>query len=266
MHEYVEYNRLNKRQDFFEKYSSLDMLLVDDIQFITKWAGISEQFFTIFNRLMEQGKQVVLTSDRPPDNIPDLEHRIKSRFEWGAIVDILPYELEGRLAILKNKLAERQSTMMDHIEIPEEVLYFLASSIRDNVRKLEGALNRLIGVANLKFADTKDAKITLEFAREALKPIIPIRRKQPHVERIQEYVAKKYNLKVDDMLSKSNRRDIAFPRQIAMYVSKKLTSTPLNVIGEKFGGNTIRRCFIPLKKLRNGLIRIRILLRKWTPS
>ena len=151
MNEYVEYNRLNKRMEFIHKYTSVDVLLIDDIQYITKWEGTSEQFYYIFNQLRELDKQIVLCSDKHPDYIPNLEHRIKSRFEWGAVVDILHYDLEGRLAILKSKLTERKDkdVLKNHFEIPEEILYFIASSIKDNVRKMEGALNRLIGVADL---------------------------------------------------------------------------------------------------------------------
>ena len=235
MHEYVEYNRLNKRPDFINKYTSVDVLLIDDIQYITRWGGTSEQFYYIFNKLIQMEKQIVLCSDKHPDNIPDLESRIKSRFEWGGIVDILHYDLEGRIAILKSKLLEREHMIKNNFEIPDDVLYFLASSIKDNVRKLEGALNRLIGVANLKI-DTTGDRITLDFAKEALKPIISSKKKKITIERIREYVAQKYNIKTDDLISKSNKKEIAHPRQIAMYISKKLTKCPLNEIGSKFGG------------------------------
>jgi chromosomal replication initiator protein len=236
MHEYVEYNRLNKRPDFIKKYTSMDVLLIDDIQYITKWGGTSEQFYYIFNKLIQSEKQIVLCSDKHPDNIPDLEHRIKSRFEWGSIVDILHYDLEARIAILKNKLAERKYMIKYDFEIPDEVIYYLASSIKDNVRKLEGALNRLIGVANLKYADTTGTKITLQFAKEALKPIISLRKKAVTIDRVQEFIAKKYNVTKADLVSKSNKKEIALPRQIAMYICKNLTKIPLVDIGNKFGG------------------------------
>ncbi len=249
MHEYVEYNRLNKRPDFIKKYTSVDVLLIDDIQYITKWEGTSEQFYYIFNKLIELPKQIVLCSDKHPDNIPDLEHRIKSRFEWGAIADILHYDLEGRLAILKNKLSERKYMINSDFEIPNDVLYYLASAIKANVRRLEGALNRLIGVANLKYADAAGSKITLEFAKEALKPIIPVRKKEVTIERIQEFIAKKFEIKKADLISKSNKRDIAHPRQIAMYITKKLTKTPLNEIGNQFGGKHHSTVLHSVKKI-----------------
>lgn len=253
MHEYVEYNRLNKRPDFINKYTSVDVLLIDDIQYITRWGGTSEQFYYIFNKLIQMEKQIVICSDKHPDNIPDLEHRIKSRFEWGGIVDILHYDLEGRLAILKNKLAERRHLFKNDFEIPEDILYFLASSIKDNVRKLEGALNRLIGVANLKFADTKGAVINLTFAKDALKPLISLRKKAVTIERIQEYVGKKYNIKVEELISKSNKREIAVPRQVAMYICKKLTKNPLNVIGSKFGGKHHSTVLHSVKKVEKSM-------------
>jgi len=249
MHEYVEYNRLNKRPDFIKKYTSVDVLLIDDIQYITKWGGTSEQFYYIFNKLIQMEKQIVLCSDKHPDNIPDLESRIKSRFEWGGIVDIIHYDLEGRLAILKNKLAERKHMFKNNFNIPDDVLYFLASSIKDNVRKLEGALNRLIGVANLKYSESHGTVISLEFAKEALKPIVSFSKKAVTIESIREYVAQKYSVSVDDLISKSNKREVAVPRQIAMFLSKKLTKTPLHEIGKKFGGKHHSTVLHSIKKV-----------------
>lgn len=253
MHEYVEYNRLNKRPDFIKKYTSVDILLIDDIQYITKWEGTSEQFYYIFNKLIEHEKQIVLCSDKHPDNIPNLEHRIKSRFEWGAVVDILHYDLEGRMAILKNKLAERKYIIKNHFEIPEEVLYYIASSIKDNVRKMEGALNRLTGFADLKFSDTSGAKITLQFSKDALKSIIPLRKRKVTVERIQEYIAKKFKITPSDLKSKSNKRKIAHPRQIAMYITKKIANTSLNEIGNKFGGKHHSTVLHSIKKIEKSI-------------
>ncbi len=236
MKEYVECTRHNKVTEFTNKYISVDILLIDDIQYITRWGGTREQFYYIFNKLIQMEKQIVICSDKHPDNIPDLEHRIKSRFEWGGLVDILHYDLEGRIAILKKKIEERKNLCKNDFEIPEEVIYFLASSITDNIRKLEGALKRLTGVADLKFSETGKNIITLPFAKEALKPFISLSKKPITIEIIQELVAQKYNIKVCDLVSKSNRQDIAFPRQIAMYICKKLTKIPLHEIGYSFGG------------------------------
>jgi len=236
MMEYVEYTRTNKRQEFLHKYTSVDVLLIDDIQYITKWGGTSEQFYYIFNKLIQEEKQIVLCSDTHPDNIPYLENRIKSRFEWGGIADILPYDLEGRMAILKQKLAERKNLISNDFEIREEVLYFLASSIKENIRKLEGALNRLIGYANLKHPDTSGDPITLEFAKEALKPYISLSKKKVTIESIQEYVAKRFNIRMEELKSRNNSPRIARPRQIAMFVCKQVTKHSLADIGKQFGG------------------------------
>jgi chromosomal replication initiator protein len=253
MHDYVESNRLNRRTDFINKYISVDVLLIDDLQYITKWEGTSEQFYYIFNKLIQFEKQIVLCCDKPPDDIKGLEKRIKSRFEWGSIVNILHYDLEGRLAILKNKLSERKHMIKTYFDIPEEVLFFLASSIKDNVRKLEGALNRLIGVANLKFSEAKETKITLDFAKDALKPIISLSKKVVTLDSIREFVAQKYNIKPEDLVSKSNRREIAEPRQIAMYLCKKLTKKPLNEIGHNFGGKHHSTVLHSINKIENNI-------------
>jgi chromosomal replication initiator protein len=239
MNEYVEHTRLNKRSEFIKKYTSVDVLLIDDIQYITKWGGTSEQFYYIFNNLIQKEKQIVICSDKHPDNIPDLETRIKSRFEWGGIVDILPYDLEGRIAILKKKILEvyhNKSLTKKKFLIPDEVVYFLASSIKDNIRKLEGALNRLIGYADLKYSDMSENEITLAFAKEALKPYISLKKKAITIESVQEYIAKNFSIKVVDLKSKNNSPKIAQPRQIAMFICKKLTKNPLVEIGKKFGG------------------------------
>lgn len=249
MKEYVEYTRLNKVSEFTKKYTSVDVLLIDDIQYITRWGGTREQFYYIFNKFIQEEKQIVICSDKHPDNIPDLEHRIKSRFEWGGLVDILHYDLEGRIAILKKKIEERKKFFKNDFIIPEEVIYFLASSIKDNIRKLEGALNRLIGYANLKFSDSRKNTITLPFAKDALKPFITLSKKPVTIKGIQEFVAKKYEIKVSDLISKSNKHDIAFPRQVAMYISKKVTNIPLHEIGSKFGGKHHSTVLHSIKKI-----------------
>ena len=254
MNEYVEYTRLNKRSEFIKKYTSVDVLLIDDIQYITKWGGTSEQFYYIFNKLIQMEKQIVICSDKHPDNIPDLEKRIKSRFEWGGIVDILPYDLEGRIAILKKKILEvsrNKNLTKKQFEISNEVVYFLASSIKDNIRKLEGALNRLIGYADLKYSDMNGNEITLSFAKEALKPYISLKKKAITIEGVQEFIAKKYNIKVGELKSKNNRPKIALPRQIAMYICKKLTKNPLTEIGSKFGGKHHTTVLHSIKKIEN---------------
>ncbi len=249
MKEYVEHTRFNKGEEFTKKYTSVDVLLIDDIQYITRWGGTREQFYYIFNKLIQMEKQIVICSDKHPDNIPQLEDRIKSRFEWGGVVDILHYDLEGRIAILKKKIEERKKFFKNDFDIPDEVTYFLASSIKDNIRKLEGALNRLIGFANLKFSDTNNNVINLYFAKEALKPYISLRKKTVTIKAIQEFVAKKFNIQVTDLISKSNKKEIAHPRQIAMYICKKMTKIPLHEIGYQFGGKHHSTVLHSIKKI-----------------
>jgi chromosomal replication initiator protein len=249
MNEYVEYTRLNKRSEFLKKYTSIDVLLIDDIQYITKWGGTSEQFYYIFNSLIQQEKQIVICSDKHPDNMPDLEKRIKSRFEMGAIVDILPYDLEARIAILQKKIAERKNTFHNDFIIPNEVVYFLATSIKDNIRKLEGALNRLLGYADLKHSEQQSAEITLPFAKEALKPYINIERKIITIDTIQEFVSEKFDIKIEELKSKNNSPKIALPRQVAMYLAKKLTRYPLVEIGNSFGGKHHTTVLHSIKKI-----------------
>lgn len=236
MNEYVEFTRMNKRPEFIKKYTSIDVLLIDDIQYITRWGGTSEQFYYIFNSLIQQEKQIVICSDKHPDNIPDLENRIRSRFEMGGIADILPYDLETRIAILKKKIRERKKFIKSDFIIPDEVLYFLASTFNNNIRSLEGSLNRLLGFADLKFSDKRESELSLAFAKEALKPLIDIAKKSVSIDTIQEFIAEKYSLKVSDLKTKNNSPKIALPRQIGMYIAKRLTKSSLNEIGFRFGG------------------------------
>lgn len=237
MIDYVEYTRLNKRSEFIKKYTSTDILLIDDIQFITKWEGTSEQFYYIFNNLIQQEKQIVMCSDTHPDNIPDLEKRIKTRFLMGGIADILPYDLETRMAILKKKINdEKQKNFRNQFNIPDDVIYYIASGIKDNIRTLEGALQRLLGYAELKYSDSVETPLSIEFAKEALKPFINLEKKVLTIEMIQEFISEKFSIKMEDLKSKNNSPKIAMPRQIAMYLIKKLTKFPLAEIGNSFGG------------------------------
>lgn len=255
MNEYVEYTRLKKSQEFKKKYSSVDVFLIDDIQYITKWGGTRDQFYYIFNKLIQMEKQIVLCSDSHPDNIPDLEHRIKSRFFWGGIVDILPYDLEARIAILKQKIEDRKKIFDFNFELSDDILYFIASSIKDNIRKLEGALNRLIGYANLKFSSTSNVVITLPFTKEALKPLISTNKKTITIKMIQEFVAKKFNLSPNQLKSKNNSKKIAVPRQIAMYLSKKYTDHSLSHIGKSFGGKHHSTVLHSINKIKTMLVK-----------
>ncbi len=262
MNEYVEFTRQKQGTQIIKKYTSIDVLLIDDIQFITKWGGTREQFYNIFNKLIQMEKQIVICSDKHPDYIPDLEDRIKSRFEMGGIVDILPYSLEDRLAILKNKIAEKKITSGTNFEIPEDVQYYLASSIKENIRKLEGALNRLIGVADLTFSNKKGVILSLEFAKDALKPYITSRQKKVTIKSIQEFISKKYEIKISEIISKNNSKKIVLPRQIAMYLSKIITNSSYVEIGSRFGGKDHSTVIYSIRKVKNMLAKDQEMLKK----
>ncbi|WP_028456487.1 chromosomal replication initiator protein DnaA [Chitinilyticum litopenaei] len=216
----------HKSFDEFKKYyHSLDLLLVDDIQFFVGKDRTQEEFFYLFNALVEGGKQIILTSDRIPREIEGLQERLTSRFSWGLSVAIEPPELEMRVAILMKK-AEA-----DHFKLDANVAFFIAKNIRSNVRELEGALKRV-----LAYARFTHQPITLEAAKEALKDILAAGNRMISVENIQKTVADFYKIKVPDMHSKKRARDIARPRQVAMALTKELTQMSLPAIGEAFGG------------------------------
>lgn len=212
--------------DRFKKYyRSLDVLLIDDIQFFAKKTVSQEEFFHTFNALLEANQQVILTGDRYPKEVDGLEDRLKTRFAWGLTQAIDPPELEMRVAILMSK-AEQTKT-----KLPDEVAFFIAKRIRSNVRELEGALKRVIANANFT-----GRQITLDFVREALKDLIAAQDKRINIENIQKTVAEYYKIKVSDLLSKRRSRSVARPRQMAMTLSKELTNKSLPEIGDLFGG------------------------------
>lgn len=253
MFEFTESTRKQKKNDFITKFESLDVLLIDDIQFITKWAGTREQFFNIFNKLVSMQKQIVICSDTHPDEIPELEKRLKTRFIMGGLVDIKPYDLEDRLAILKKKVEERKKKFEYDFDFPDEVLFFIAEKVTTNIRAVEGALNRLIASASLKFSDKKGIKIDIPFAKKALESFINLNKIKVSYESIQEYIANKYNIKKSDLISKSNKNDIAFPRQIAMYLCKNLIKCTLTDIGKNFGGKHHSTVLHSIKKVENNV-------------
>jgi chromosomal replication initiator protein len=221
-------NAIGKKSmvEFRDRYRNIDVLLVDDIQFVAGKESTQEEFFHTFNALYEANKQIVMSSDRPPKEIPTLEERLRSRFEWGLTTDIQPPDLETRIAILRKKAAS------DSLEIPEEVLSYIANRVHSNIRELEGALNRVIAVASLS-----RRSISVEIAEEALKDIVgSVRQRQITIEMIQNAVANHYSIKAADMRSKKRTRAVTFPRQIAMYLARELTDSSLPRIGEEFGG------------------------------
>ncbi|HLR59384.1 MAG TPA: chromosomal replication initiator protein DnaA [Pseudogracilibacillus sp.] len=217
----------NKAENFRNKYRNVDILLVDDIQFLAGKEQTQEEFFHTFNTLHEENKQIIISSDRPPKEIPTLEDRLRSRFEWGLITDISPPDLETRVAILSKKAKAEGLT-----DISNDVMHYIANQIDTNIRELEGALVRVVAYSSLINED-----INLELATEALKDIIP--NNQPKVitpKIIQNIIADKYDLKIADFLSKKRTRAIAYPRQIAMYLTRELTDLSLPKIGQEFGG------------------------------
>ena len=216
----------HKAFDGFKRYyHSLDLLLIDDIQFISRKNRTQEEFFYAFNALTEAHSQVIITCDSYPKEIAGMEDRLVSRFAWGLTVAIEPPELEMRVAILLKK-AE-----MDRMQLPEDVAFFIANHIQSNVRELEGALKRI-----LAYARFSNATITVELAREALKDLLAVQTRQISIENIQKLVADYYKLKVSEMYSKKRTRIVARPRQIAMALAKEVTSMSLPDIGDAFGG------------------------------
>ncbi len=226
MNELINSIRYDKTQSFREQYRSVDVLLIDDIQFMAGKERTQEEFFHTFNTLYEQQKQIVISSDCPPREIPTLEERLHSRFEWGLIADLEPPDLETKVAILKRK-AEALGFV-----IPDDVALFIGSRVKNNVRELEGSLIRLVAISSLR-----GIPVSKELAKDAIRNIAS--EDEPGVitiEQIQRLVAANSKLTVDQLVSKSNSRQVAFPRQIAMYLCKKLTKHSYPEIGRAFGG------------------------------
>ncbi|QSZ27370.1 chromosomal replication initiator protein DnaA [Aceticella autotrophica] len=213
----------DKNEEFRNKYRNMDILLIDDIQFIAKKERTQEEFFHTFNTLHEANKQIIVSSDRPPKEIPTLEDRLRSRFEWGLIADIQPPDYETRIAILKKKAQN------DNLEIPDDVLAYIAEKIPSNIRELEGALIRIVAFSSL----TK-ANIDTELAKDALKDLISNKTRQITIKLIQEEVCKFFNIRYEDFKSKKRTKTIAYPRQMAMYLSREMTDLSLPKIGEEF--------------------------------
>src|SRR5690242_3033217 len=226
MNDLINAIRYDKTQSFREKYRSVDVLLIDDVQFMAGKERTQEEFFHTFNALYDQQKQIVISSDCPPREIPTLEERLHSRFEWGLIADLEPPDLETKVAMLK-----RKADLMN-VTIPDDVAMFIAGRVKSNVRELEGSLVRLIAIASLR-----GEPITKTLAQNAIRNLA--REEEPGVvtlQQIQKLVASTYKLSVDELLSKNNARHISHPRQVAMYLSKNLTKHSYPEIGRAFGG------------------------------
>lgn len=215
-----------RNEEFRNKYRNIDVLLVDDIQFIAGKEGTQEEFFHTFNALHEANKQIIISSDRPPKEIPTLEDRLRSRFEWGLITDIQPPDLETRIAILRKK------ANIENIIVNDDVMLYIATKIQSNIRELEGALIRIVAYSSLT-----NSQITEELAEEALKDILSGSKSvEITVNLIKDIVSKNYKIKLEDFDSKKRTRAIAYPRQIAMYLTRELTDLSLPKIGDEFGG------------------------------
>lgn len=241
-------------QQFRAKYRSLDLLLIDDIHFIAEKDSTQEEFFNTFNALYDAHKQIVVTSDRPPRDIPGLEERLVSRFGWGLVTDIQPPDFETRVAILKKKM-ERETVV-----VPDDVSYFIASKIKSNIRELEGALIRVIAYCSLT-----NSRLDVKLAQEILKDSFKEEAKKFTIEGIQRTVAEYFNIKVSDIRAKRRTHSIVRPRQIAMYLVRELTGHSLPEIGEYFGGKdhtTVLHSCNKIAEEKEKDINLRVLLDK----
>jgi chromosomal replication initiator protein len=238
MNEMINALRYDRILDFRERYRSVDVLLVDDIQFVSGKEGTQTEFFHTFNALYDSQKQIVLSSDRPPHEIPALEERLRSRFEWGLIADIQPPDIETRVAILKRK-AEAEA-----VPLPDGVAMYIAGRIKSNIRELEGSLIRLIA-----FASLTGREITLELTQEVLRNFVDQDGRAVTIETIQRFVSDYYQLKIGDLKSRNNSKSVAMPRQVAMYLCKSLTQASLPEIGRSFGGKHHSTVIHSIKKV-----------------
>ncbi|MCD6451090.1 MAG: chromosomal replication initiator protein DnaA [Acidobacteria bacterium] len=241
MNELINSIRYDKTPAFRERYrKNIDILLMDDIQFLAGKERTQEEFFHTFNALYDSQKQIVLTSDSPPREIPTLEERLRSRFEWGLIADIQPPDLETKIAILEKK-AE-----IEGVKLPDDVLFFIASNVKSNIRELEGCLIRLIA-----FSSLTGSKISLELAKEVLRDVLTLSEQKVSISKIKQFIADYYHLKVYELTAKNNSKRVAFPRQIAMYLAKELTNASLPEIGREFGGKHHSTVIHSIRKIQS---------------
>lgn len=225
MNDLINHLQYGKILDFRHKYRSVDLLLIDDIHYLSGRERTKEEFFHTFNHLYDNQKQIVISSDCPPKEIPNLEDRFSSRFEWGLIADLRPPDIETRIAILKKK------SEMEGIYLPESVALFIADKVHSNIRELEGYLRRVIA-----FASLKGQAVDLDLAKEALNTLLDSNAAVVTVEKIQKVICREFKIKLAQLKSRNNSPTISFPRQVAMYLTKNLTKSSLPEIGKKFGG------------------------------
>jgi chromosomal replication initiator protein len=238
MNEMINAVRFDRILDFRSRYRSVDVLLVDDIQFVSGKEGTQNEFFHTFNALHDAQKQIVISSDRPPHEIPALEERLRSRFEWGLIADIQSPDLETKVAILKKK-AEGEA-----VPLPDHVAVYMAARIKSNIRELEGSLIRLIAYASLT-----SKPLTIELAQDVLRNVLDHEEKAVTIDQIQKFVADYYHLKLNEIKARNNSKSVAMPRQVAMYLCKQLTHASLPEIGRSFGGKHHSTVIHSIKKV-----------------
>jgi chromosomal replication initiator protein len=243
MNELINHIQYGKILEFRDKYRNIDLLLMDDIHYLSGRERTKEEFFHTFNHLYENQKQIVISSDCPPKEIPQLEERFSSRFEWGLIADLKPPDIETRIAILKKK------AQMEGVVLPESVALFIADKVHSNIRELEGYLRRVIAYSSLK-----GEKVDLEIAKEALKSLLDSMVSIVTVEKIQKLVCHQFKIKLAQLKSRNNSPKVAFPRQVAMYLCKEMAKVSLPEIGKKFGGKhhtTVLHSVRKIEKLRS---------------
>jgi len=242
MNDLINHLQYGKILDFRQKYRSVDVLLMDDIHYLSGRERTKEEFFHTFNHLYDSQKQIVISSDCPPKEIPQLEERFSSRFEWGLIADLKPPDIETRIAILKKK------SELEGIPLSDGVALYIADKVRSNIRELEGYLRRVIA-----FSSLKGEEIDIDLTKEALKTLLDSSTMLITVEKIQKAICHHFKLKLSQLNSKNNSPKVAFPRQVAMYLSKELTNSSLPEIGKKFGGKhhtTVIHSIRKIEKLR----------------
>ncbi len=243
MNDLINHLQYGKILSFRQKYRNVDVLLMDDIHYLSGKERTKEEFFHTFNHLYDSQKQIVISSDCPPKEIPHLEERFRSRFEWGLIADLKPPDIETRIAILKKK------SEFEGVSLPESVALYIADKVHSNIRVLEGYLRRVIA-----FASLKGEKIDLDLTKEALRSLLDSSSTVVTIEKIQKIVCHQFNIKLSQLKSKNNSPKVAFPRQIAMYLSKELTKASLPEIGKKFGGKhhtTVIHSIRKIEKMHN---------------
>ena len=244
VNELINSIRFDRMPAFRERYRTIDVLMIDDVQFIANKERTQEEFFHTFNTLYTSQKQIILSSDSSPRNIPTLEERLRSRLEWGLIADIQPPDLETKVAILRRK-ADVEGTVL-----PNDVAHFIAQQVRSNIRELEGLLTRVIA-----FSSLTGKPLSLDLAKETLRDILPDTERKPAAAEIIKFVARHYGLKVSEIKSKGNTKQIAFPRQVAMYALKRLTDLSYPEIGKQFNDkhhSTVMYSVEKIQALRDG--------------